>query len=56
MKLDGKDTYTVYPDYETEYEALVVILKGSVYSPLTLRAAIKKYDCRNPNYIDEIVK
>jgi len=53
---DGKDIYAVYPDYEIEHEALVVMLKGSVYSPLTLRAAMKKYDHRNLKYIDEIVK
>jgi len=32
------------------------MLRGSVYSPFTLRAAIKRYDSTNPNYIDEIVK
>ena len=52
----GKDFYAVYPDYETGHEALVVMLRGSVYSPLTLRAAMKRYDSTNPNYIDEIVK
>ena len=53
---DGEDEYAVYPDYETGHEALVVMLKGSVYSPLSLRAAIKKYDRRNPKYIDTIVQ
>ena len=52
----GKDFYPVYPDYETGHEALVVMLRGSVYSPLTLRAGMKRYDSTNPNYIDEIVK
>lgn len=53
---DGVDEYAVYPDYETGHEALLVMLKGSVYSPLSLRAAIKKYDRRNPKYIDTIVQ
>jgi hypothetical protein len=53
---DGVNEYAVYPDYETGHEALVVLLKGSVYAPLTLRAAMKRYDCTNPKYIDEIVK
>jgi len=53
---DGKNEYAVYPDYETGREALVVMLKGKIYSPLTLRAAIKRYDSTNPKYIDEIVK
>jgi len=53
---DGATTYAVYPDYATGHEALHVMLKGSVYSPLTLREAMKKYDIRNPTYIDSIVK
>lgn len=53
---DKTHRYAVYPDYETGLEALVVMLKGSVYSPLTLRAAIKRYDKTNPKYIDAIVK
>ncbi|MCB1114860.1 MAG: hypothetical protein KDK71_00195 [Chlamydiia bacterium] len=53
---DKTDTYAVYPDYETGLEALIVMLKGSVYSPLTLRDAIKRYDKKNPKYIDAIVK
>lgn len=53
---DGIDEYAVYPDYETGHEALVVMLKGSVYSQLTLRAAIKKYDHKNPKYIDTVVQ
>src|SRR3974390_1733529 len=35
---DGRNGYAVYPDYETGHEALVIMLKGGVYSPLTLRA------------------
>lgn len=49
------DWYAVYPDYETGHEALIVMLKGSKYSPLSLRAAIKRYDEYNPLYIDSIV-
>lgn len=52
---DAEHEYAVYPDYETGHEALVVMLKGGVYSPLTLRAAIKRYDQSNPKYIDDIV-
>ena len=53
---DKTHRYAVYPDYETGLEALIVMLKGSIYSPLTLRAAIKRYDGPNPKYIDAIVK
>jgi hypothetical protein len=52
----GEDFYPIYPDYETGHEALVVMLRGSVYSPLTLRAAMKRYDRKHLTYIDEIVK
>lgn len=52
---DGKNVYAVYPDYQTGHEALVVMLKGSIYSILTLRAAIKRYDPTNPNYINIIL-
>jgi hypothetical protein len=52
---DDKDEYAVYPDYETGHEALVVMLKGSKYSPKTLREAMIYYDKRNPNYINIIV-
>jgi hypothetical protein len=53
---DGEDEYAVYPDYETGHEALVVMLKGGIYSPLTLREAMKRYDSTNPKYIDTIVE
>jgi hypothetical protein len=53
---DGANEYAIFPDYETGHEALVVMLRGSVYTPLTLRAAMKRYDSTNPSYIDEIVK
>lgn len=52
---DSANEYAVYPDYETGHEALVVMLKGGVYSPLTLRTGIKRYDGTNPKYIDEVV-
>lgn len=44
-----------YPDKETGHEALVVMLRGSVYSPKTLRAAIKYYESKKKDYIDIIV-
>ncbi|MFZ4587155.1 MAG: hypothetical protein ACOYMJ_05085 [Candidatus Methylopumilus universalis] len=53
---DGKDTYAVYPDYKTGHEALIVMLSGSRYSPLSLRAAMRRYDSKKVSYIDEIVK
>ncbi len=53
---DIANTYAVYPDYETGHAALIVMLKGSVYSPLTLRTAMERYDKRNPKYIDIIVE
>lgn len=52
---DGVDTYAVYPDYETGHEALVVMLRGSVYSLLTLREAINRYEGKKKDYIDIIV-
>ncbi len=51
----GENIYAVYPDYETGHEALVVMLKGSKYHHLSLRAAMKRYDASNPGYIDTIV-
>ncbi len=52
---DGKDEYAVYPDYATGHEALLVMLRGGIYSPLTLREAMRRYDKGNPNYINIIV-
>jgi len=52
---DSEHTYPIYPDYETGHQALVVMLRGSVYSPLTLRAAMKRFDSSQPKYIDTIV-
>ncbi len=51
----NKDWYAVYPDYETGHEALIVMLKGSKYFHLTLRETMKRYDDKNPLYIDTIV-
>ncbi len=52
---DAEDEYAVYPDKETGHEALLVILRGSVYSPKTLRAAIKYYEPKKNDYIGIIV-
>ena len=35
----GDFFYAVYPDYNTGHEALVVMLRGGVYSKLTLKEA-----------------
>lgn len=51
----GTDEYAVYPDYKTGHEALTVMLRGSVYSPKTLKEAMIYYDGTNPKYIDIIV-
>src|SRR5262249_23689099 len=53
---DDQDEYAVYPDRETGHEALVVMLKGSVYSPKTLRAAMEYYEPKKKDYIDIIVQ
>lgn len=53
---DGKNEYAVYPDYKTGHEALVVMLRGGIYSPLSLREAMQRYDSTNPKYIDTIVE
>lgn len=53
---DVDDTYAVYPTYKIGHEALTVMLKGSKFSPLTLRAAMQRYDEKNKKYIDQIVK
>jgi hypothetical protein len=52
----GEDEYAVYPDYATGHEALIVMLRGSVYSPLSLRKAMIRFDRKNSNYINIIVK
>lgn len=33
---DDLNEYAVYPDYDTGHEALVIMLRGSVCSPLTI--------------------
>lgn len=48
----GKDQYPIYPDRATGLEALTVMLKGSVYSPLTLKAALQRYEPGKKDYID----
>lgn len=53
---DGVDIYAVYPDYETGHEALVVMLRGNIYSPLTLTQASKKYVASDPEHIHNVVK
>lgn len=52
---DSEDEYAVYPDKETGHEALVIMLRGSVYSPKTLRAAMEYYEKKKKDYIDIIV-
>jgi hypothetical protein len=53
---DGKDEYAVYPDYETGHEALILMLRGNVYSPLTLREASRKFVPSDPDHIHKIVR
>lgn len=53
---DESDVYAVYPDYETGHEALIVMLRGNIYSPLTLKEASKKYVQSDPDHIRKIVK
>lgn len=53
---DDTHSYAVYPDYETGHEALIVMLRGSKYSPLSLREASKRYVKEDPNHIHKIIK
>lgn len=53
---DSEDEYAVFPDKETGREALLVMLKGSVYSPKTLRAAMLYFEPKKKDYIDIIVR
>ena len=53
---DESDVYAVYPDYETGHEALIVMLRGNIYSPLTLKRASKRYVESDPDHINKIVK
>ncbi len=52
---DADDVYAVYPDYETGHEALIVMLRGNIYSPLTLTQASKRYVASDPGHIRKIV-
>jgi hypothetical protein len=52
---DTEDEYAVYPTKEKGHEALVVMLRGSVYSLKTLRAAMQYYERKKKDYIDIIV-
>lgn len=52
----GSDQYPVYPDYDTGHEALTVMLRGSVYGPLSIADALKKYEPGKKNYVDIVVK
>ena len=52
----GGYEYAVYPDYDTGHQALVVMLRGSVYSPLTLKEASSRYVKEDPDHIYKIVK
>lgn len=53
---DSKDEYAVYPNKETGREALLVMLRGSVYSPLTLRAVLEYYEPGKKDYTDIMVQ
>ena len=53
---DSKNTYAVYPDYDTGHEALVVMLRGSKYGSLNLSEAMIRFDKSNIKYIDTIVE
>jgi hypothetical protein len=53
---DSQDAYAVYPDKETGHEALIVMLKGSIYSPKTLRAALEKYEPNKKDYADIVAR
>ena len=52
----GKYYYAVYPDYETGHEALIVMLRGSVYSCLSLREASSRYVNEDPDHVYKIIK
>lgn len=53
---DEFDVYAVYPNYETGHEALILMLRGNIYSPLTLKQASKRYVGSDPDHIHKIVK
>jgi hypothetical protein len=53
---EGEYIYAVYPDYDTGHEALLVMLRGSKYSHLTLREASIRYVKQDPRHIHKIAK
>ena len=53
---DDNDEYAVYPNYQTGHEALVVMLRGGVYSPLTLQAASERYVRSDKDHIKKLIK
>jgi hypothetical protein len=52
----GDYEYAVYPDYETGHEALVLMLRGNIYGPLTLTQASKKYVEEDPGHARKIAQ
>jgi hypothetical protein len=52
----GDYVYAVYPDYETGHEALVLMLRGNIYGPLTLTQASKKYVAEDPGHARKIAQ
>jgi hypothetical protein len=52
----GEYEYAVYPDYATEHEALVVMLRGSRYRNLTLLEASLRYVREDPGHGLKIAK
>jgi hypothetical protein len=53
---DGGYVYAVYPDYETGHEALVLMLRGNIYGPLTLTQASEKYVKEDPGHARKIAQ
>src|SRR3990167_7628789 len=53
---DDQDVYAVYPEYNTGHEALVVMLKGSKYSPRTLKEASEVYVRSDRDHVKKITK
>ena len=52
----GDYEYAVYPDYETGHEALVLMLRGNIYGPLTLKQASEKYVKEDPGHARKIAQ
>ncbi len=53
---DADNVYAVYPDYETGHEALVLMLRGNIYGPLTLTQASEKYVKEDPGHARKITQ